>query len=123
MSHVFRRFRIKKIINTRASLYKGRLNLSFLVFIDRFRYNANRAAQVQSKIKGLEKLPPLVAPEPPEDVNFSFSDKSFDKLDGNFVQIDSVSFRYSAETRWIFKVSFFFLDQKLNIYSEYGSVS
>ena len=75
-----------------------------LVFIDRFRYNANRAAQVQSKIKGLEKLPPLVAPEPPEDVNFSFSDKSFDKLDGNFVQIDAVSFRYSAETRWIFKV-------------------
>merc|ERR1711990_1383045 len=73
------------------------------VFIDRFRYNANRAAQVQSKIKGLEKLPPLVAPEPPEDVNFSFSDKSFDKLDGNFVQIDAVSFRYSAETRWIFK--------------------
>jgi ATP-binding cassette, subfamily F, member 3 len=26
------------------------------VFIDRFRYNANRAAQVQSKIKILEKL-------------------------------------------------------------------
>lgn len=26
------------------------------VFIDRFRYNANRAAQVQSKIKLLEKL-------------------------------------------------------------------
>ena len=80
------------------------MTLILLVFIDRFRYNANRAAQVQSKIKGLEKLPPLVAPEPPEDVNFSFSDKSFDKLDGNFVQIDAVSFRYSAETRWIFKV-------------------
>jgi len=26
------------------------------IFIDRFRYNANRAAQVQSKIKILEKL-------------------------------------------------------------------
>lgn len=26
------------------------------IFIDRFRYNANRAAQVQSKIKQLEKL-------------------------------------------------------------------
>lgn len=26
------------------------------VFIDRFRYNANRAAQVQSKLKLLEKL-------------------------------------------------------------------
>ena len=31
-------------------------------FIDRWRYNANRAAQAQSKIKILEKLPPLVAP-------------------------------------------------------------
>ncbi|KAG9343270.1 hypothetical protein JZ751_014251 [Albula glossodonta] len=29
------------------------------VFIDRFRYNANRAAQVQSKLKLLEKLPEL----------------------------------------------------------------
>lgn len=28
----------------------------FQVFIDRFRYNANRAAQVQSKLKLLEKL-------------------------------------------------------------------
>lgn len=26
------------------------------VFIDRFRYNANRASQVQSKLKMLEKL-------------------------------------------------------------------
>jgi hypothetical protein len=29
---------------------------SFKVFIDRFRYNANRASQVQSKLKILEKL-------------------------------------------------------------------
>ena len=28
----------------------------FQVFIDRFRYNANRASQVQSKLKLLEKL-------------------------------------------------------------------
>ncbi len=28
----------------------------FQVFIDRFRYNANRAAQVQSKLKLLERL-------------------------------------------------------------------
>ena len=31
-------------------------SLLFQVFIDRFRYNANRAAQVQSKLKLLEKL-------------------------------------------------------------------
>ena len=32
-------------------------------FIDRWRYNANRAAQAQSKIKILEKLPDLEEPE------------------------------------------------------------
>lgn len=35
-------------------------------FIDRWRYNANRAAQAQMKIKILEKLPELEAPETEE---------------------------------------------------------
>lgn len=39
-------------------------------FIDRWRYNANRAAQAQMKIKILEKLPEL---EPPEVENSIFS--------------------------------------------------
>jgi len=73
------------------------------VFIDRFRYNANRAAQVQSKIKGLEKLPKLVAPEPPEEVNFKFNDSDFDVIGGTMIEIDAVTFRYSLESRVIFK--------------------
>ena len=40
------------------------------IFIDRFRYNANRAAQVQSKIKQLEKLPELVPVEKEKIVSF-----------------------------------------------------
>ncbi len=40
------------------------------IFIDRFRYNANRAAQVQSKIKQLEKLPELVPVEKEKVVSF-----------------------------------------------------
>lgn len=39
-------------------------------FIDRWRYNANRAAQAQSKIKILEKLPELELPE--DDVVVTF---------------------------------------------------
>ncbi|KAJ3560362.1 hypothetical protein NP233_g10887 [Leucocoprinus birnbaumii] len=39
-------------------------------FIDRWRYNANRAAQAQMKIKILEKLPDLQPPEEEETENF-----------------------------------------------------
>ena len=41
-------------------------------FIDRWRYNANRAAQAQSKIKILEKLPELTPPEVDETETFRF---------------------------------------------------
>lgn len=39
-------------------------------FIDRWRYNANRAAQAQMKIKVLEKLPELEMPEAEETEKF-----------------------------------------------------
>jgi ATP-binding cassette subfamily F protein 3 len=42
------------------------------VFIDRFRYNANRAALVQSKIKMLERLPELKPVEKEGDVVFRY---------------------------------------------------
>jgi ATP-binding cassette subfamily F protein 3 len=41
-------------------------------FIDRWRYNANRAAQAQSKIKILEKLPELEPPEAEETEKFKY---------------------------------------------------
>lgn len=41
-------------------------------FIDRWRYNANRAAQAQSKIKVLEKLPDLEAPQSEETEKFRY---------------------------------------------------
>ena len=60
------------------------------VFIDKFRYSANRAAQVQSKIKMLNKLPKLVPiiDDPP--IQFKFRDP--DEADGFAVQLDDVSF-------------------------------
>jgi ATPase subunit of ABC transporter with duplicated ATPase domains len=39
-------------------------------FIDRWRYNANRAAQAQSKIKELERMPEVEEPEKDEVVRF-----------------------------------------------------
>lgn len=41
-------------------------------FIDRWRYNANRAAQAQMKIKILEKLPDLEPPEAEETEKFKY---------------------------------------------------
>jgi ATP-binding cassette subfamily F protein 3 len=74
------------------------------VFIDRFRYNANRAAQVQSKIKIIDKLPVIYPPEAPEEVKLNFSPAEEDIIGGTLLQIDNVTFQYSEKTRVIFEV-------------------
>ncbi|KAI1883081.1 hypothetical protein AGOR_G00241570 [Albula goreensis] len=68
------------------------------VFIDRFRYNANRAAQVQSKLKLLEKLPELRPIEKESEVTLKFPD-NFEKLSPPVLQLDEVEFYYSPEQR------------------------
>ncbi|KAJ3131479.1 hypothetical protein HK100_006308 [Physocladia obscura] len=78
-------------------------------FIDRWRYNANRAAQAQSKIKILEKLPELIAP-PNDDMDglgegegkelyFRFPEP--EKLSPPILQMDEVTFAYPGTTRVI----------------------
>ncbi|KAJ8271150.1 hypothetical protein GJAV_G00123320 [Gymnothorax javanicus] len=66
------------------------------VFIDRFRYNANRAAQVQSKLKLLEKLPELKPIEKESEVTLKFPD-NFEKLSPPVLQLDEVEFCYNRE--------------------------
>uniref|UniRef100_A0A1A8R911 ATP-binding cassette sub-family F member 3 n=1 Tax=Nothobranchius pienaari TaxID=704102 RepID=A0A1A8R911_9TELE len=66
------------------------------VFIDRFRYNANRAAQVQSKIKLLEKLPELKPVQKESEVSLRFPD-NFEKLSPPILQLDEVEFYYSPD--------------------------
>ncbi|XP_073778302.1 ATP-binding cassette sub-family F member 3 [Danio rerio] len=68
------------------------------VFIDRFRYNANRAAQVQSKLKLLEKLPELKPMVKESEVALRFPD-NFEKLSPPILQLDEVEFGYSPEQR------------------------
>ncbi|XP_044734390.1 ATP-binding cassette sub-family F member 3 [Chrysoperla carnea] len=62
-------------------------------FIDRFRYNANRAASVQSKIKMLEKLPELKPIEKEVDVVLRFPET--EPLSPPILQLDEVLFRYN----------------------------
>ncbi|XP_078060362.1 ATP-binding cassette sub-family F member 3 isoform X2 [Mustelus asterias] len=66
------------------------------VFIDRFRYNANRASQVQSKLKLLEKLPELKPLEKELEVTIRFPD-NFEKLSPPILQLTEVDFHYSTE--------------------------
>ncbi|XP_074860369.1 ATP-binding cassette sub-family F member 3 isoform X1 [Carettochelys insculpta] len=64
------------------------------VFIDRFRYNANRASQVQSKLKLLEKLPELKPIDKESEVMMKFPD-GFEKFSPPILQLDEVDFSYS----------------------------
>ncbi|KAF7319831.1 Protein gcn20 [Mycena kentingensis (nom. inval.)] len=64
-------------------------------FIDRWRYNANRAAQAQSKIKILEKLPELQPPEQDETENFKFPET--EKISPPLLQMNEVTFGYTPD--------------------------
>ncbi|XP_063772660.1 ATP-binding cassette sub-family F member 3 [Pseudophryne corroboree] len=66
------------------------------VFIDRFRYNANRASQVQSKLKLLEKLPDLKPLEKESEVVLKFPD-GFEKFSPPILQLDEIDFWYSSD--------------------------
>lgn len=68
-------------------------------FIDKFRYNANRAALVQSKIKALERLPELkpVQKEVPVVLRFPEPETLFPPL----LQLDAVCFSYGPGERTI----------------------
>jgi len=63
-------------------------------FIDKFRYNAAKSSEAQSRIKKLEKMPVLDAPEAEYTVSFKFGD--VEKLSPPIVQMSGVNFTYNA---------------------------
>jgi ATP-binding cassette subfamily F protein 3 len=64
-------------------------------FVDRWRYNAKRAAQAQSKMKILEKLPEIEVPTEEIQTTFSFPDP--EKVSGSLLHLDEVTFGYTAD--------------------------
>ncbi|KAK9468851.1 P-loop containing nucleoside triphosphate hydrolase protein [Lipomyces arxii] len=68
-------------------------------FIDKFRYNAAKSSEAQSRIKKLEKLPFLEPPEEDQTLTFKFPD--VEKLSPPIIQLENVSFKYSSTTRTI----------------------
>ncbi len=64
-------------------------------FIDKFRYNAAKSSEAQSRIKKLEKMPVLDAPEAEYNVHFKFGD--VEKLSPPIIQMSNVSFTYDSD--------------------------
>lgn len=64
-------------------------------FIDKFRYNAAKSSEAQSRIKKLEKMPILEAPESVYTVHFKFPE--VEKLSPPIVQMTDVSFGYTPD--------------------------
>ncbi|OAF65090.1 hypothetical protein A3Q56_07204 [Intoshia linei] len=65
-------------------------------FIDKFRYNAKRAALVQSRIKYLNNMPVLIAPEKEGTVKFRFPETS--QFVGNLLELVDVQFSFNEKT-------------------------
>ncbi|KAI0184858.1 P-loop containing nucleoside triphosphate hydrolase protein [Xylaria flabelliformis] len=64
-------------------------------FIDKFRYNAGKAAEAQSRIKKLERMPILQPPEAEYSVKFKFPE--VEKLSPPIVQMSGVTFGYTPD--------------------------
>ncbi|KAH7151832.1 P-loop containing nucleoside triphosphate hydrolase protein [Dactylonectria estremocensis] len=64
-------------------------------FIDKFRYNAAKSSEAQSRIKKLEKMPVLEPPEAEYSVKFTFPE--VEKLSPPIVQMSGVTFGYTKE--------------------------
>ncbi|KAJ9647876.1 ATP-binding cassette, regulator of translational elongation [Coniosporium tulheliwenetii] len=64
-------------------------------FIDKFRYNAAKSSEAQSRIKKLEKMPVLEAPESEYIVHFKFP--PVEKLSPPIIQMSGVTFGYTKD--------------------------
>ncbi|KAG5951074.1 hypothetical protein E4U53_003809 [Claviceps sorghi] len=64
-------------------------------FIDKFRYNAAKSSEAQSRIKKLEKMPVLTPPEADYSVKFTFPD--VEKLSPPIIQMSEVTFGYTKD--------------------------
>jgi ATP-binding cassette subfamily F protein 3 len=65
------------------------------MFIDRFRYKATKAAQVQSRIKALEKIVPIDVPPERKRVHFAFPECT--KSGRSVLELSHVGKRYDAK--------------------------
>lgn len=70
-------------------------------FIDKFRYNAAKASEAQSRIKKLEKLPKLEPPEEETSLTFKFPEP--EKLPLPILRMNNVAFGYNPQEKLLLK--------------------
>ncbi|KAI5303022.1 hypothetical protein KEM56_000121 [Ascosphaera pollenicola] len=89
-------------------------------FIDKFRYNAAKSSEAQSRIKKLERMPKLDPPEAEYSVSFKFPE--VDKLSPPIVQMSGVCFGYTPEKPLLRNVDLDVqLDSRIGIVGPNGS--
>ncbi|KAI5991307.1 P-loop containing nucleoside triphosphate hydrolase protein [Pisolithus orientalis] len=89
-------------------------------FVDRWRYNANRAAQAQMRLKILEKLPDLEPPEEEETEKFKFPET--EKISPPLLQLSEVTFGYNPDKPILRNVNFdVSLDSRIAIVGANGA--
>lgn len=84
-----------RLVSLYSPHYFSHTNHHKIAFIDKFRYNAAKSSEAQSRIKKLERMPVLEAPESEYVVHFQFPE--VEKLSPPIVQMSDVCFGYSPE--------------------------
>lgn len=89
-------------------------------FIDKFRYNAAKSSEAQSRIKKLEKMPILEPPENEYIVHFRFPD--VDQLSPPIMRMSGVSFGYTVDKPLLRNVDLdVLLDSRIGIVGPNGA--
>jgi ATP-binding cassette subfamily F protein 3 len=89
-------------------------------FIDKFRYNAAKSSEAQSRIKKLEKMPILAPPENEYIVHFKFPD--VDPLSPPIMRMSGVSFGYKPDKLLLKNVDLdVLLDSRIGIVGPNGA--
>jgi len=70
-------------------------------FIDKFRYNAAKSSEAQSRIKKLERLPKIEPPEEETSLTFKFPEP--EKLPLPILRMNDVGFGYNPEVKLLLK--------------------
>ncbi|KAH3667159.1 hypothetical protein OGAPHI_002808 [Ogataea philodendri] len=73
-------------------------------FVDKFRYNAAKSSEAQSRIKKLEKLPVLEPPQEDKQITFKFPEP--DIIQPPILQLSGVSFGYDPKKLLLSDVDF-----------------
>ena len=100
---VFQKTAGERLKNARAAAESVEARRAHVeAFINRFRYNANRAKLVQSRIKALERMADVEVIEDDASYKFDFPTPDDIQISGGIISFTNVGFQYSKESPILF---------------------